>query len=96
MYPRIQAVEGVVKLIRLNEVGSGYGPHFDRLDMELILAVDSYPDLVIGLPMRGGPAEAVHWSMLTSLRAAFRRGSRVRLEYLTLGAHVGELRRVLM
>jgi hypothetical protein len=88
-------VEGRLSLLRVHDVGTGFGPPADHLDVEVVVRLDNTPDRAFGLQLRPDGNEPAHRGMLDVLRDAFNRNRRVRLEYdQPFGADSGVLVRV--
>jgi hypothetical protein len=88
------AAQGKVKLLRVHEVGSKYGPPGDELDVEVIIWLDSEPNRSFGFQLRNDTNETAHKKMLDVLRDAFNNDSIVRIEYIRKGCTTGEIIRV--
>ena len=91
----IVAIEGHLTLLRVHDVGTGFGPPGDQLDAEVIVRVDSAPDKAFGFQLRADVGEEDHRGMLNLLRDAFNRSYRVRIEYRVAGIHNNDLIRVM-
>jgi hypothetical protein len=91
----LQAGEGRVTLLRVHEVGSGYGPPDDQLDAEVIVWLDSQPEKAFGFQLRMDEARASAQGKLDLLRDAFDRSARVRLEFIRTGCRTAQIIRVI-
>jgi hypothetical protein len=91
----ILAIEGRLTLLRVHDVGTGFGPPGDQLDAEVIVRVDSDPDKAFGFQLRADAGEEDHRRMLDLLRDALNHGHRVRIEYRVAGIHNNDLIRVM-
>ena len=91
----LQAAEGRVTLLRVHEVGTGYGPPDDQLDAEVIVWLDSQPEKAFGFQLRMDDARAVAEGKLDLLRDAFDRDARVRIEFIRTGCRTAQIVRVI-
>jgi hypothetical protein len=91
----LQAAEGRVELLRVHDVGTGFGPPHDQLDAEVIVQLDTEPEKAFGFQLRTGAAQRVAAGMLGLLRDAFGRDRRVRLEFIRTGCRTGRVLRVI-
>lgn len=78
---QILAIDGVVTMLRVHDIGTGYGRPNDFLDAEVIVALDSAPDRRFGFQLRPGDNQLVAQAMLTLLRQSFENNYPVRIEY---------------
>jgi photosystem II stability/assembly factor-like uncharacterized protein len=78
----LYATEGRVRLLRVHDVGTGYGPPYDSLDAEVIVWLDTQPGQAYGFTLREDTTELAHRGMLDRLRDSFNRNTRVRLDYI--------------
>jgi photosystem II stability/assembly factor-like uncharacterized protein len=92
---QVTATEGRVTLLRVHDVGTGYGPPDDRLDAEVIVQLDSEPGRSFGLQLRENANEDAARGMLALLRDAFNHDRRMRLEFVRTGCTVGRIIRVI-
>lgn len=90
----VLAVDGRLTFLRAHDVGTGFGPPTDQLDVEVVVRLDSAPDNAFGFKLRSGADEAVQRGMLDTLRGAFNNGGRVRLDYRRTGLRNGLILRV--
>jgi PhoD-like phosphatase len=93
---RVLRASGRVALLRVHDVGTGYGPPADRIDGEIIVELDTHPDQAFGCTLREDEDEEAHRKMLATLRAALRRGDNVTLDYRRTGRRNGQLLRVIL
>jgi hypothetical protein len=62
---------GKLTLLRVHDVGTGFGPPSDFLDGEVVVKLDSRPDLAFGFQLREDGNRAVRTGMLGLLRDAY-------------------------
>ena len=87
--------QGLVTLLRVHDVGTGYGPPDDQLDAEVVIQLDSEGPRAFGYQLRVDPNEAAHRGMLDVLRDAFNHDRPVRVDYVTTGPQNGRILRVM-
>jgi hypothetical protein len=90
----LQAAEGRLTLLRVHEVGSGYGPPDDQLDAEVIVWLDSQPEKAFGFQLRKDDARAAAEGELGLLRDAFDRDAPVHIEFIRTGCRTAQIIRV--
>jgi photosystem II stability/assembly factor-like uncharacterized protein len=88
------AAEGNVTLLRVHDVGTGFGPPTDFIDVEVVIALDSLPGRFFGFQLRADANRDAHRHMLNLLRDAFKRERRVRIDYFRTGVRNGRVIRV--
>ena len=76
------ASEGKLTLLRVHDVGSGYGPPGDQLDAEVIVGLTSKPGEAFGFQLRKDSNRAYHKGMLDLLRDSFKNETVIRIEYV--------------
>lgn len=72
---------GKVTFLRVHNVGSGYGPPDDHIDVEVVTGLDSKPDRRMGFQLRDDEHRAARQGMLDLLRDAYNHGHRVEIDY---------------
>src|SRR5262245_4142076 len=77
----LQSAAGKVTMLRVHEVGTGYGPATDSIDVEVVFQLETNPQLSIGFRLRNDASGPVHEGMLDLLRDAFTFGWTVHVEY---------------
>jgi len=92
--PTIAEVNGRLKFLRVHDVGGGFGPPSDFLDVEVVVQLDTEPGRSFGFQLRDNGSEAAHKGMLDALRTAFAHNHPVRLDYRRTGIDNGVLIRV--
>ena len=85
---------GKITFLRVNDLGSGFGPPADFLDAEVILQLDSQPGKSFGFQLRADGEEPARAGMLELLRSAFRKDRSVSIDYTKTGLHNGAVIRV--
>ena len=83
----LQTATGKITLLRVHELGTGYGPATDSIDGEVVFQVDTLPNISIGFALRNDAGQAVHEGMLDLLRDAFTFGWTVHAEYEIATGH---------
>lgn len=90
----LSAIEGRLTFLRVHDVGTGYGPPFDFIDVEVVCQVDSRPGQGFGFQLRDDASAMDRKGMLDVLRTAFSSGSRIRIDYTAAGMGNGRIIRV--
>jgi hypothetical protein len=85
---------GRITFLRVNEVGTGFGPPLDFLDAEAIVELDTAPGKGFGFQLRTTSQTEDHAGMLKLLRQAFNRNKTVALDYIRTGIRNGRIIRV--
>ncbi|VAW70410.1 hypothetical protein MNBD_GAMMA10-2204 [hydrothermal vent metagenome] len=93
---QVLTAEGRLSLLRVHEIGSGFGPSTDKLDTEVIAQLEPRPGESFGFQLRKGDNEKTHRKMLDVLRSAFNNDHTVRLEYERTGRTTGRILRALI
>ena len=91
----VVATEGRITLLRVHDVGTKFGPATDSIDAEVIIGLDNEPEKAFGFQLRTDDDEQTRRGMLDTLRDAFNRSDRVRLEYTRTGCRTGTILRVI-
>lgn len=96
-FPRgsLQAATGRITLLRVHDVGTGYGPPEDFIDAEIIVTLDTQPEKAFGLQLRDDADGPVAEGMLDVLRDCFNHDRPARIEFLRSGCRNGEIVRVI-
>lgn len=87
----VLAARGRLTLLRLHEVGSGFGPPVDRIDGEVVIALDTEPGRAFGFQLRNDAKLPARRRLLALLRDAFAHERPLLIEYLRTGQHNGTL-----
>jgi hypothetical protein len=91
---RILRVVGRPTLLRVHELGSGFGPPTDPIDGEIVVRLDT-SDGAFGVQLRADKRESTHRGMLDVLRRSLAAGQIVHVEYEVTGPQNGRLIRVI-
>jgi hypothetical protein len=86
--------EGSITLLRVHDVGTGFGPPTDSMDVEVVIALDSLPGKAFGFQLRNDSDGKARREMLNVLREAFKSDRRIRIDYVRTGLRNGRLIRV--
>ncbi|MBK9717000.1 MAG: hypothetical protein IPO85_05720 [Saprospiraceae bacterium] len=89
-------IKDKINLLRVHDVGTGYGPSSDALDVEVVITLNSEPNKYFGFKMRIGTNGLTHKHFLETLRFAFKKDLPVKIEYIKTGIHSGEIFRVIL
>ena len=87
----VLVARGRLTLLRVHEVGSGFGPPVDRIDGEVVMALDTEPGRAFGFQLRRDANLPARQRMLALLRDAFAQDRPLLIEYLRTGQHNGTL-----
>ncbi len=66
--------KGKVTLLRVHDVGSGFGPPGDAIDAEVVFQITTHPERSFGFQLRDDTNRPVRQGMLDLLRDAFNHG----------------------
>lgn len=91
----LESAAGKVALLRVHDVGGGYGPDNDHIDVEVILKLDSHPDMAYGFQLRDDKNRPAREGMLALLRDAMANNWTVSINYsINAGKKNGIITRV--
>ncbi|MBW7884739.1 MAG: hypothetical protein H3C34_19285 [Caldilineaceae bacterium] len=90
------ASTGKITFLRVHDVGTGYGPATDFIDVEVVVKLDSTgPSKSFGFQVRDDAQRAARQGMLDLLRDAFNNNWTVTLDYdIASGKNNGTIIRV--
>ena len=88
--------QGRITMLRAHDVGSGYGPPNDFLDVETVLWLDSMPGNSFGFQLRTDANMAARRGMFSLLRKAFTANRRISIDYVRTGLRSGRIIRVML
>ncbi len=71
---------GRVTMLRVNDLGDGFGPPHDFIDVEVVIALDSQPGKFFGFQLRNDARLPARQGMLDLLRDAFERNLLVTID----------------
>jgi hypothetical protein len=92
--PRLRR-SGNLTFLRAHELGTGFGPDDDFIDVELVSRIDAEPNHAFGLQLRNGDERPSHEGMAALLRDSFNQAWETTVEYdLDEGRQNGILIRV--
>ncbi len=86
--------DGKVTLLRVHDLGTGYGPPTDFLDVEVVVWLDSTPGKAFGFQLRNDANKNARRGMLKLLREAFNGNFQVHIDYVRTGFQNGTIVRV--
>jgi hypothetical protein len=72
---------GKLSLLRVHDVGTGYGPLSDFMDVEAVMWLDTKPGMAFGFQLRDDANRPVRQGMLDVLRDAFNNNWIVTIDY---------------
>jgi hypothetical protein len=90
------AAEGKLTFLRVHDVGTGFGPPGDSINVEVVIQLDTHPGKSFGFQLRTDDQEYARKGMLDLLRDAFNEDHRVRVDYVRTGIRNGEILRVML
>jgi len=86
---------GTLTLLRVNEVGTKFGPPTDQIDVEVVIALSNRPGQYFGFQLRNDTNRSVHEAMLELLRDAYANNFKVTIDVeIPTGKNNGVLNRV--
>jgi len=74
-------VNGQLSLLRVHDVGTGYGPPNDEIDVEVVVQFVDQPNNAYGFQLRNDDNEPARRGMLDLLRDGFNNGWTVWIDY---------------
>ncbi len=72
---------GKLTFLRVHDVGTGWGPPNDQIDVEVIVKLDSQPNNAYGFQLRNDNNRPARAGMLDLLRDAFNHNWTVTIDY---------------
>jgi len=72
---------GKLSLLRVHDVGTGYGPETDFIDVEAVIWLDTKPGMAFGFQLRNDDHRPARQGMLDVLRDAFNNNWIVTIDY---------------
>jgi hypothetical protein len=72
---------GHVTFLRVHDVGTGFGPPTDFIDVEVVVKLDSKPNNAFGFQLRNDNNRPARAGMLDLLRDAFEHNTVVVIDY---------------
>lgn len=91
----VQGAQGRITLLRVHELGTGYGPPTDHIDAEVIVWLDSEPEKAFGFQLRADDRRRAAKGMLAVLRDCFNHDRPVRIDFIRSGCRTGRIIRVI-
>jgi len=86
---------GKVTFLRVHDVGTGFGPPSDQLDVEVVIQLNTRPGQSFGFQLRDDNQRAARQGMVDLLRDAFNNNWTVTIDYfIDEGKNNGEIIRV--
>src|SRR5712692_8461277 len=73
--------KGHITFLRVHDVGTGYGPPSDYIDVEVVVQLDSQPGKAFGFQLRNDNFRPARQGMLDLLRDAFSNHYPVLIDY---------------
>jgi hypothetical protein len=80
--PGVQEAQGHITFLRVHDVGTGWGPPNDFLDVEAIFLLDTQPNRAFGFQLRNDSARPAREGMLALLQDAFANDLNVIADYM--------------
>jgi hypothetical protein len=86
---------GRIKVLRVHDVGTAYGPASDRIDVEVVTTLDTQPGKAFGFQLRQDANQSARRGMLDLLRDAYANNWPVSFDHITpAGKNNGRIIRV--
>ncbi|MEU9880365.1 hypothetical protein [Streptomyces phaeochromogenes] len=73
--------KGRITFLRVERVGSRFGPPGDSIDVEAVIRISSHPDRAMGFQLRADAHQIANTAMLDLLRDAFAVDLPVSIDY---------------
>jgi hypothetical protein len=87
--------QGKLTFLRAHDVGTGWGPPNDQLDVEVVFILDSVPQGAFGFQLRTDANEPIREAMVGLLRDAYVNNLTVSVDYfIDPGKHNGRAFRI--
>lgn len=90
----VAATQGRVRFLRVHDVGTGFGPPGDALDVEIVVQLDTEPGRSFGAKLRADANGRAHRGMLDLLRDSFNNDRPVRIEFIRTSCTMAQIVRV--
>ena len=74
---------GHITMLRVHDLGTAFGPPTDKIDVEVVITLDSKPGEAYGFQLRNDTKLPARQGMLDLLRDAFAANSFVNIDYIT-------------
>ena len=78
---QLYRVSGNVTFLRVNALGSGYGPAQDFIDGEVIIKLNTHPDSAYGFQLRNTGERPMREAMFTLLKEAYKNNWQISIDY---------------
>jgi hypothetical protein len=93
--PDLLEAQGRITFLRVHDLGTGFGPPNDFLDVEAVIQLDSQPGKGFGFQLRNDQNQPAREGMLQLLRDAFAGNEPVTIDFLrSTGKNNGTIIRV--
>jgi hypothetical protein len=93
--PDLLEAQGRITFLRVHDLGTGFGPPNDFLDVEAVILLDSQPGKGFGFQLRNDQNQPAREGMLQLLRDAFAGNEPVTIDFLrSTGKNNGTIIRV--
>ncbi len=90
----LEEVSGRIQFLRVNDVGTGYGPPNDFIDAEVIFQLDTQPEKAFGFQLRTDTDRIVNRGKLNLLRLAYVKNLPVLIDFQRTSCRNGTVVRV--
>ncbi len=77
----VQQANGKITFLRVHDVGTDWGPASDKLDVEVVIKLNTQPEYAFGFKLRNDNNRSVRQGMLDILRDAFNLGWNVTVDF---------------
>jgi hypothetical protein len=77
----VENAAGRLTLLRVHDVGTGFGPSSDFIDVEVVIGLDTNPGQFFGFQLRNDSRLPARQGMLDLLRDAFERNLIINIDF---------------
>jgi hypothetical protein len=78
---QIRNASGKITALRVHDVGTGYGPASDSIDVEVVITLNTQPGKAFGFQLRNDTNRVARQGMLDLLRDGFNNDWTVNIDY---------------
>lgn len=91
----LASIQGKISYLRIHPPETMYGTPPNQLDAEIIIKLDSNPEIALGFNLRSADQDVFASEMFELALSAFGENHNVKIEYLKSGTHIGKVLRII-